>query len=281
MGKIITPVLPHDLPENWTESQYVSPGGKEVGLTEQHGFNYLMRQVNNAQKAINELDSGTALYGLIESYAVIQSAEELDPKLEEIVSGMSINTVKFVVIDFSANHPILGGGTRVLQINKNWEGYCVIHALGYRADADGAVSEFYRSRVNNVWTSWVRTYNTMFKPTHTDVGAAPHSLVYSMTHLTDASKFDSTILGLFNSMQNVQIQNFYFNCDASGAPLTGGAWYLTISRVNANLGTIFATKYSEYATDGGIMVRACSVHAGALTSWKSITGDGIAPASVE
>lgn len=57
MGKIITPALPHDLPENWTDNQFVTPGGTEAGLTEQHGFNYLMKQVNNAQKAINELDN--------------------------------------------------------------------------------------------------------------------------------------------------------------------------------------------------------------------------------
>lgn len=56
MGKIITPTLPHNLPENWTDNQYVSPGGTEVGLTPQHGFNYLMKQVNDTQIAVNELD---------------------------------------------------------------------------------------------------------------------------------------------------------------------------------------------------------------------------------
>ena len=56
MGKIITTALPHDLPENWTDTQFVSPGGTEVGLTEKHGYNYLMKQVNEAQKAVNELD---------------------------------------------------------------------------------------------------------------------------------------------------------------------------------------------------------------------------------
>ena len=56
MGKIITVSLPHDLPENWNDSQYVSPGGTEVGLTPQHGYNYLMEQVNAAQKAITEID---------------------------------------------------------------------------------------------------------------------------------------------------------------------------------------------------------------------------------
>lgn len=44
--------LPIDLPENWKDTQYVSPNGIEVNLTEQHGYNYLMKQVNNAQSAI-------------------------------------------------------------------------------------------------------------------------------------------------------------------------------------------------------------------------------------
>ena len=49
--------LPADLPENWTDSQYVSPGGTEVGLTPQHGYNYLNRQVNAVQKAAQEIDT--------------------------------------------------------------------------------------------------------------------------------------------------------------------------------------------------------------------------------
>lgn len=57
MGKFTTQTLPHDLPENWNDNQYVSPGGTEAGLTEKHGYNYLMKQVNNAQKAINEMDT--------------------------------------------------------------------------------------------------------------------------------------------------------------------------------------------------------------------------------
>ena len=57
MGQIISISLPYDLPENWTETQYVSPGGTEVGLTKQHGYNYLMRQVNQTQLAVLQLDS--------------------------------------------------------------------------------------------------------------------------------------------------------------------------------------------------------------------------------
>ena len=38
---IPTPLLA-DLPEDWTVGQTVAPTGEEVGLTQQHGYNYLM-----------------------------------------------------------------------------------------------------------------------------------------------------------------------------------------------------------------------------------------------
>lgn len=44
--------LPADLPENWTSGQIIAPTGAEAGLDEQHGYNYLMMQVNNVQKAL-------------------------------------------------------------------------------------------------------------------------------------------------------------------------------------------------------------------------------------
>lgn len=50
--------LPADLPENWTSGQIIAPTGAEAGLDNQHGYNYLMRQVNNAQKAAKALNEG-------------------------------------------------------------------------------------------------------------------------------------------------------------------------------------------------------------------------------
>ncbi len=47
--------LPVDLPENWTSGQIIAPTGAEAGLDDQHGYNYLMKQVNNAQKALKAL----------------------------------------------------------------------------------------------------------------------------------------------------------------------------------------------------------------------------------
>lgn len=51
----ITVSLPADLPENWTAGQTVAPGGEEDGLTRQHGYNYLMQQVNAAQTALQQI----------------------------------------------------------------------------------------------------------------------------------------------------------------------------------------------------------------------------------
>lgn len=47
--------LPADLPENWKINDAVTPNGTEIGLDEKHGFNYLMKQVNQAQTTINEV----------------------------------------------------------------------------------------------------------------------------------------------------------------------------------------------------------------------------------
>lgn len=55
MDNPITTPLPADLPESWTTGQIVAPNGADVGLSEQHGYNYLMEQVNAAQAGVNTL----------------------------------------------------------------------------------------------------------------------------------------------------------------------------------------------------------------------------------
>ena len=54
--KPISTPLPADLPEDWSYGQTVAPTGAEVGLSEQHGYNYLMEQVNAAQEAMNTMN---------------------------------------------------------------------------------------------------------------------------------------------------------------------------------------------------------------------------------
>ena len=47
--------LPADLPTDWQANQTVAPNGSDVGLDEQHGYNYLNGAVNEAHEAINNL----------------------------------------------------------------------------------------------------------------------------------------------------------------------------------------------------------------------------------
>lgn len=52
--------LPADLPTDWALGQTVAPEGESAGLSPQHGYNYLMEQVNAAQQAAKELGKGFA-----------------------------------------------------------------------------------------------------------------------------------------------------------------------------------------------------------------------------
>lgn len=47
--------LPGDLPENWKLNDAVTPSGTDAGLSGKHGYNYLMKAVNEAHKKINAL----------------------------------------------------------------------------------------------------------------------------------------------------------------------------------------------------------------------------------
>lgn len=61
--KPIKTPLPADLPENWNAGQIVAPDGPSVGLTEQHGYNYLMAAVNRAQQGVNEVNDAFEAVG--------------------------------------------------------------------------------------------------------------------------------------------------------------------------------------------------------------------------
>lgn len=54
--------LPADLPSDWVYGQTVAPEGNDAGLSQQHGYNYLMQQVNAAQEGVNTL--GAAFSGV-------------------------------------------------------------------------------------------------------------------------------------------------------------------------------------------------------------------------
>lgn len=60
MNNPITENLPADLPEDWSLDDTLAPDGTYVGLTEQHGYNYLGKQVNATQRASKQLGEALA-----------------------------------------------------------------------------------------------------------------------------------------------------------------------------------------------------------------------------
>ncbi len=60
----ITTLLPADLPTNWVYGQTIAPDGSDVGLSKQHGYNYLMQQVNAAHTAIKDVGDSFPLLAL-------------------------------------------------------------------------------------------------------------------------------------------------------------------------------------------------------------------------
>lgn len=73
--------LPADLPEDWTSNQKISPNGTEVGLSEQHGYNYLMKQVNDAQTEINNI--GTTIEEALTDVAKEASVQDVITSIGE------------------------------------------------------------------------------------------------------------------------------------------------------------------------------------------------------
>ena len=69
--------LPADLPENWSTGQIVAPAGADVGLDQQHGYNYLMQQVNAAQQAVNTVNN---------AFSGLATTEDLDDLAAEDVT---------------------------------------------------------------------------------------------------------------------------------------------------------------------------------------------------
>lgn len=72
----ITVALPADLPEDWARGQIIAPSGMEAGLSEQHGYNYLMAQVNAAQTAVGELGAAFGALAVRELLAPVTLASD-------------------------------------------------------------------------------------------------------------------------------------------------------------------------------------------------------------
>lgn len=106
MANPITVQLPADLPTNWVTGQTVAPNGQDVGLDEQHGYNYLMEQVNAAQTAAKEvgeaLDDFSAEDVSFDNESSGLTATTVQGALDELARGLKDGTITSVTATATA-----------------------------------------------------------------------------------------------------------------------------------------------------------------------------------
>lgn len=134
--------LPADLPENWTSGQIIAPTGAEVGLDNQHGYNYLMKQVNNAQKAATALNAGKIDKSIVQDEngnVIFYSKTETDAKIKELLAKQreeDYAKIKFWISEDSTSPAELFGGTwEEIASERVLMGRSSSHAAGSTVDA--------------------------------------------------------------------------------------------------------------------------------------------------
>lgn len=92
MAKNVTiGLLPADLPENWNAGQIVAPTGEEVGLSHQHGYNYLMEMVNRAHRGVNQINE-TLADGVGGGFVEMEESIPVGERVDDTLYGLILKT---------------------------------------------------------------------------------------------------------------------------------------------------------------------------------------------
>lgn len=83
--------LPADLPEDWVVEQIIAPTGEEVGLSHQHGYNYLMEMVNRAQRSVNQINE-TLADGVGGGFVEMEESIPVSERVDDTLYGLILKT---------------------------------------------------------------------------------------------------------------------------------------------------------------------------------------------
>lgn len=226
--------LPADLPENWTSGQIIAPTGAEAGLDEQHGYNYLMKQVNNAQKATTALNEGKLslsggtmtgpmiLPGSLTALGYANNAGNRNamPPRDRSLGTPTTEHFEMIASDkynelFLGDYWTVDGVDWVIGDFKFW------YNTGDTACTKPHVAAFPR---NNL-------YSYKFNPTSTTEGGYVGSDLYK-NGLTQAKQMVDAAFGSDHILSHREI---LVNAVANGKP-TGTDWYYsTVELMNENM----------------------------------------------
>lgn len=109
--------LPADLPTNWVNAQIVPANGASVGLSTQHGYNYLMQQGNASQAAINTIGAAfTGIFGKNETIPIANGGTG-STTAASARSNLSVYSKEETDTKLSAKLNVIGKGVNLLD---NW-----------------------------------------------------------------------------------------------------------------------------------------------------------------
>ena len=91
MAENLAAPLPADLPEDWVVEQVIAPTGEEVGLSHQHGYNYLMEMVNRAQRSVNQINE-TLADGVGGGFVEMEESIPVSERVDDTLYGLILKT---------------------------------------------------------------------------------------------------------------------------------------------------------------------------------------------
>lgn len=152
------------------ESPDIIPPFEDTPVT--FGYSLFLEHANSSSITINVNPQSSTPYGLVDRHINAISESDFDSRLDLILEEMPPLSVKLVTVSFSSAHTVLGSTPKVLRIDKLSDTSATIQVVGHPTNAQEIVCEYFRAKSNGVWADWVRTYNTKFKPTPAEIGAA-------------------------------------------------------------------------------------------------------------
>lgn len=91
MAENLAAPLPADLPEDWQVEQIIAPTGEEVGLSHQHGYNYLMEMVNRTQRGVNQINE-TLADGVGGGFVEMEESIPVSERMDDTLYGLILKT---------------------------------------------------------------------------------------------------------------------------------------------------------------------------------------------
>lgn len=194
--------LPADLPTNWTQNQIVAPNGSDVGQSTEYGYNYLNRQINDAQNAVNTINAAfdglTANNVPTPAFGTCSTAADVAEKTVTVTGGASTFTlytgvsvrIKFTNANTASNPTLNVNNTGAFPIGRT--------SL-YLVNTDAWEEGEYKDFVYN--GAWIMVDGGIIPISRGGTGAKSsakglHSLIDGSSAITAANVADTDYIGL-------------------------------------------------------------------------------------